>query len=197
MKLPTPIGVAGLSPANSLSDRHVDFVETPEGFHASVSVDSLTARRVLFIFAVLGLCVFAAFPLFAYLYVPLAAPFLPTWACVSFLIAMVVVSLFSVAALMYICGGPEIAEIEVKYGEGVCRRRFAGWYSLRDIRFHWTPLTKAESDRLCFKSAPGARMVSVVTGTDRRNLFNTYESAAVELAIRMNLAMAQRQLSEG
>ena len=175
---------------DSLSDRHIEFAETPEGFRALVTVDSLMARRVLFVVSLLGLYTFAALPLSTFLYVPatVSASFLPTWACTSILIAMVVFSLASIVALMRFCGGPDRGEIEVKGEEGVCRRRFAGLYSLRDIRFHWTPWTKAESDGLCFYSAPGARMVSVVTGAERSNLFHTYESAAVELAIRMNLS---------
>ena len=175
---------------DSLSDRHIEFAETPDGFRASVTVDSLMARRVLFIVSLLGLCAFAALPWTLFLYVPatVSASFLPTWACTTILIAMAVFSLASIVVLMRFCGGPDRAEIEVKGEEGVCRRRFAGLYSLRDIRFHWTPWTKAESDGLCFYSAPGARMVSVVTGADRCNLFHAYESAAVELAIRMNLS---------
>ena len=175
---------------DSLSDRHIEFAETPEGFRALVTVDSLMARRLLLIVSLLGICVFAALPLSTLLYVPAtaSASFLTTWLCTSILIAMVVFSLASIVALMRFCGGPDCGEIEVKGEEGVCRKRFAGLYSLRDIRFRWTPWTRAESDGLCFYSAPGARMVSVATGTDRYCLLHTYESAAVELAIRMNLS---------
>ena len=172
---------------DGLSDRHVEFTETAGGFHASVSIGAQTMRRVLFILSLLGICLFP-------LMLSFAADFtdgktaMPMWIWITSLVAMAVAILASAIALLYILGGPETAEIEVKGEEGVCRRRFLGLIPQRAIRFRWSPWSKARPYGYSFYSAPRNTMLSIVEGSVERCLFRTYSQTSLELSIRMNLS---------
>jgi hypothetical protein len=126
----------------NLDDRHLEFTETPEGFCASISADSLHKRRVSFILSLLGLSLFPILLL-------VGAAFkngmidMPTWVVMSFLLVPCAAIAISGAAMLNICYGPEVAEIEVKGEEGVCRRRFLGLIPRRTIRFRWGAWAKA------------------------------------------------------
>ena len=171
---------------DGLSDRHVEFIETAGGFHAFVSIGAQTMRRVLFILSLLGICLFP-------LMLSFAADFtdgkiaMPMWIWITSLVAMAVAILASAIALLYILGGPEAAEIEVKGEEGVCRRRFLGLIPHRTIRFRWSPWSKARPYGYSFYSAPRNTMLSIVEGSVERCLFRTYSQTSLELSIRMNL----------
>jgi len=162
---------------DNFSDRHLDFTETPDGFRASVTVDSPMMRRALFFLSLLGLCLFPATVWFTLMLVK-GATSLPDWAAVVIFISMAVAACASVLGLFHVCGIPEEAEVEVKGDEGVCRRRFLGLFPRRDIRFRWSPWTEA-----CPSEKFSVVEVSVV-----QNLFRTYSDTATLLALRMNLA---------
>ena len=172
---------------DGLSDRHVEFTETAGGFHAFVSIGAQTMRRVLFILSLLGICLFP-------LMLSFAADFtdgkiaMPMWIWITSLVAMAVAILASAIALLYILGGPETAEIEVKGEEGVCRRRFLGLIPHRAIHFRWSPWSKARPYGYSFYSAPRNTMLSIVEGCVERCLFRTYSQTSLELSIRMNLS---------
>ena len=172
---------------DGLSDRHVEFTETAGGFHASVSIGAQTMRRVLFILSLLGICLFP-------LMLSFAADFtdgktaMPMWIWITSLVAMAVAILASAIALLYILGGPETAEIEVKGDEGVCRRRFLGLIPHRAIHFQWSPWSKARPYGYSFYSAPRNTVLSIVEGSVERCLFKTYSQTSLELSIRMNLS---------
>ena len=104
----------------ALSDRHLDFTETPEGFRASVTVDSPMMRRAVFFLSLLGLCLFPATAWFVAMLAK-GATSLPYWAAVAIFIAMAVTACASVLGLFHVCGNPEEADIEVKGEEGICR----------------------------------------------------------------------------
>ncbi len=162
---------------DNFSDRHLDFTETPDGFRASVTVDSPMMRRALFFLSLLGLCLFPATVWFTLMLVK-GATSLPDWAAVVIFISMAVAACASVLGLFHVCGIPEEAEVEVKGDEGVCRRRFLGLFPRRDIRFRWSPWTEA---------CPSEKF-SVVEVSAVQNLFKTYADTATLLALRMNLA---------
>ena len=172
---------------DDLSDRHVEFTETTDGFRASVSIGAQTVRRVLFILSLLGICLFP-------LMLSFAADFtdgktaMPMWIWITSLVAMAVAILASAIALLYILGGPEAAEIEVKGEEGVCRRRFLGLIPHRAIHFRWSPWSKARPYGYSFYSAPRNTVLSIVEGSVERCLFRTYSQTSLELSIRMNLS---------
>ena len=172
---------------DGLSDRHVEFTETAGGFRASVSIGAQTMRRVLFILSLLGICLFPLMLSFAadFTYGKTA---MPMWIWITSLVAMAVAILASAIALLYILGGPETAEIEVKGEEGVCRRRFLGLIPHRAIRFRWSPWSKARPYGYSFYSAPRNTMLSIVEGSVERCLFRTYSQTSLELSIRMNLS---------
>ena len=172
---------------DDLSDRHVEFTETAGGFRASVSIGAQTMRRVLFILSLLGICLFPFMMRFAvdFTHGKIA---MPMWAWITALVAMAVAILASAIALLYILGGPEAAEIEVKGEEGVCRRRFLGLIPHRAIRFRWSPWSKARPYGYSFYSAPRNTMLSIVEGSVERCLFRTYSQTSLELSIRMNLS---------
>lgn len=172
---------------DDLSDRHVEFTETEDGFRASVSIGAQTMRRVLFILSLLGICLFPFMLRFAvgFTHGKIA---MPMWAWLTALVAMAVAILASAIALLYILGGPETAEIEVKGEEGVCRRRFLGLIPHRTIRFRWSPWSKARPYGYSFYSAPRNTMLSIVEGSVERCLFRTYSQTSLELSIRMNLS---------
>lgn len=161
----------------ALSDRHLDFTETPDGFRASVTVDSPMMRRAVFFLSLLGLCLFPATVWFVASLANVATS-LPNWAAVAIFIAMAVTACASVLGLFHVCGIAEEAEVEVKGDEGVCRRRFLGLFPRRDIRFRWSPWTEA---------SPSEKF-SVVEVSVEQNLFKTYADTATLLALRMNLA---------
>lgn len=172
---------------DGLSDRHVEFTETAGGFHAFVSIGAQTMRRVLFILSLLGICLFP-------LMLSFAADLtdgkiaMPMWIWITSLVAMAVAILASAIALLYILGGPEAAEIEVKGEEGVCRRRFLGLIPHRAIHFRWSPWSKARPYGYSFYSAPRNTVLSIVEGSVERCLFRTYSQTSLELSIRMNLS---------
>ena len=171
----------------NLDDRHLEFTETPDGFCASISADSLHKRRVSFILSLLGLSLFPILLL-------VGAAFqngmidMPTWAVMSFLLVPCAAIAISGAAMLNICNGPEVAEIEVKGEEGVCRRRFLGLIQRRTIRFRWGPWSKAYPFGNGFYSARESQYLSVVEGGVEQVLFATYDDTASKLSIRMNLA---------
>jgi len=170
-----------------LNDRHLEFTETPDGFRASTSADSLHKRRVSFILSLLGLSLFPILLL-------VGAAFkngmldMPTWAVMSFFLVPCVAIAISGATMLNICNGPEVAEIKVKGEEGICQRRFLGLIPRRAIRFRWGPWTKAHPFGNGFYSTRECQHLSVVEGGVERVLFATYDSTASALAIRMNLA---------
>jgi len=171
---------------DTLSDRHLDFTETPDGFHASLSVDSLPTRRTLFIISLFGLCMFPVAIWFGWS-LEKSMISMPLWACIAELVAMTVVVLASVVAMMRILGGPETAEIEVIGEKGICRRRFLGLFQRSSIHFHWSPFSRAYPFGSCFYSTSKIDTVSVQEGNVWQSLFKTYENAASVLALRMNL----------
>ena len=173
---------------DNLSDKHVEFTETADGFRASASIGAQTLRRVLFMLSLLG---FGMFPIMLWL------PFgfshgtiaMPMWILIAALVAMTAAILASAITLLYIVGGPVTAEIEVKGEQGVCRRRFLGLIPHRAIHFRWSPWSKAiPYGHYSLYSAPGKTMLSIVEGNVERCLFRTYEDTAAELAILMNLS---------
>ena len=165
----------------------MEFTETEDGFRASVSIGAQTMRRVLFILSLLGICLFPFMLRFAvgFTHGKIA---MPMWIWITSLVAMAVAILASAIALLYILGGPETAEIEVKGEEGVCRRRFLGLIPHRAIRFRWSPWSKARPYGYSFYSAPRNTMLSIVEGSVERCLFRTYSQTSLELSIRMNLS---------
>ena len=147
----------------TLSDSHLVFTETPDGFLASVSVDSLPKRRAFFAASLVGLCLFPVLLWFAEAFTN-GRTTLPSWAGTTVLVAMAVAILVSAIALIYISSGPEVADIEVKGEEGVCRRRFLGRFQRRPIRFRWSPWSKAQPFGRCHYSAPTNKMLAVLEG---------------------------------
>ena len=171
----------------ALSDRHLDFTESPDGFRASVTVDSPMMLRAVFFLSLLGLCLFPATAWFVAMLMK-GATSLSNWAAVAIFIAMAVTSCASVLGLFHVCGIAEEAEVEVKGDEGVCRRRFLGLFPRRDIRFRWSPWTEASPSGNCLCPDKGTGVVSVVKASVEQNLFKTYADTAILLALRMNLA---------
>ena len=180
---------------DDLSDRHVEFTETTDGFRASVSIGAQTVRRVLFVLSLLGICLLPFMLWFAVGFSQEEIA-LPMWAGITALVAMAAAILASAITLLYILGGPETAEIEVNGEEGVCRRRFLGLIPLRAIRFRWSPWSIARPYGYSFYSAPGKIMLSVVEGSVERCLFRTYSQTCLELSIRMNLSHRVDQSKE-
>lgn len=172
---------------DTLSDRHLDFTETPDGFRASVTVDSLPTRRALFIISFFGLCMFPVVILVGWSWGKSIIS-MPLWTCLAVIVAMTVVILASVVAMLRILGGPEAAEIEVIGEKGICRRRLLGLFQRRIIHFHWSPFSRAYPFGSCFYSTSKADAVSVQEGNVWQPLFKTYGNAASVLALRMNLA---------
>ena len=162
----------------NLSDRHLDFTETPDGFRASVTVNSLLMRRAGFLLSLLGLCLFSAGAWFIAMLAK-GATSLPNWVIVATAIAMAVTACASILGLLDVSGGPEVAEIEIKGEVGICRRWFLGLFQRRAIHFRWSPFSRAQSN---------VDVVSVQEGNVRQPLFKTYGNAAFVLALRMNLA---------
>ena len=172
---------------DSFSDSHLDFTETPDGFRASVTVDSPMMRRAVFFLSLPGLCLFPATVWFVAMLAK-GATSLPCWAAVAIFIAMAVTACASVLGLFHVCGIAEEAEVEVKGDEGVCRRRFLGLFPRRDIRFRWSPWTEASPSGNCLCPDKRTGVVSVVEVSVEQNLFKTYHDTATLLALRMNLA---------
>lgn len=180
---------------DDLSDRHVEFTETTDGFRASVSIGAQTVRRVLFVLSLLGICLLPFMLRFAVGFSQ-GEIALPMWEGITALVAMAAAILASAITLLYILGGPETAEIEVNGEEGVCRRRFLGLIPLRAIRFRWSPWSIARPYGYSFYSAPGKIMLSVVEGSVEQCLFRTYSQTCLELSIRMNLSHRVDQSKE-
>ena len=162
----------------NLSDRHLDFTETTDGFRASVTAGSLFMRRAGLFLSLLGLCLFSAGAWFMGMLMK-GATSLPNWVIVATAIAMAVTACASILGLLYVIGGPEAAEIEINGEVGICRRRFLGLFQRRAIHFRWSPFSRAQSN---------VDVVSVQEGNVRQPLFKTYGNAAFVLALRMNLA---------
>jgi 5-formyltetrahydrofolate cyclo-ligase len=171
----------------TLSDRHLEFTETPDGFRASVSVDSLPKRRAFFAVSLVGLCLFPVLLWFAEAFTN-GRTTLPAWAGTTVLVALALAILASAISLIHIVSGPEVADIEVKGEEGVCRRWFLGRFQRRPIRFRWSPWSKAQPFGRCHYSAPTNKLLAVLEGGVEQSLFRTYASTEIELEIRMNLA---------
>lgn len=175
----------------ALNDKRLTFTETSDGFHASVTVDSLPRQRALFFFSLFGLCMFPTVAWFTVMfvrYIAKGATALPICAGVAVFLVMVVIAAVSILSLLRVLGGPETAEMEVNGESGVCRKRFLGFSPRRTIRFRWSPWAHAVPFGHYFYLASGNQNFSVAEGGVEQVLFRTYGDTASELAIRMNIA---------
>ena len=167
---------------DSLEHELVEFTARADGFSAHVGIPKLGRRRVSF---AVGVVFFLAAVVFYIRGCCLIchdehwAAFVMLWATVWFLVFVVIA--------MLALGGPVEARIEVSGENGICRRRFLGFFPLPSKRFPWSCWARAEGAYGFYSTAASSSLSVFEAGVEYR-LFKTVSEAATRLSIRMDLA---------